>query len=49
MLKTLISSLTKDSDLPQRAFDIMVLAKVLRGEIYYNLQYDFSQEYTESE
>lgn len=44
MYKTLQSTFTKDPDLPARAFRLAMLARVIEGELYDNLEYAFDTE-----
>jgi len=41
---SLKNTYTKDSDYPDRAFNILALTRVINGSMYDNLEYDFSEE-----
>jgi len=44
MFKTIKDKIQRDKDFPQRQFDINVLTRVLRGNLYDHLEYPFHQE-----
>ena len=41
---SLKNTYTKDSDYPDRTFNILALTRVINGSMYDNLEYDFSEE-----
>ena len=44
MFKTIKSKITRDTDFPQRQFDIDVLTRVIKGKLYEHIQHPFNQE-----
>jgi hypothetical protein len=47
MLKTILNTVPRDNDYPERHFKLKVLSKILDGTIYDNMRYDFHQEVLE--